>query len=370
VLAWQGGDAGEAGQLYLVIYRFCLVVGSCFLVQSLLIYMFASSPVSPMIVVGGCALALLIEYWISRRAGAPALKVIVVGEDLPARQLVQPDRKVLGFVEVGAAKFSRNERVLGVLDQLGSICEQHKPDVVLIALRDWEERISPAQILALAEAEIAVEWLPDAYERRHLRIDSAGLAPRDLIRSPGWTSSRQALAIQAVYGNVVGLGLLVLCAPILLIASVLVAITSGGRVMEPVSCAGFRGVPFSRMRFRVRDDSGHATPGGWLIEKLGLTGLPMLINVVRGEMALVGPRPVRLEFASYLDGLLPLAYHRRSVKPGVTGWAQVNSTISNDLGATEPNEFEYDVYYLREGSWAFDVEIIVRSLLRGAVASG
>jgi lipopolysaccharide/colanic/teichoic acid biosynthesis glycosyltransferase len=109
--------------------------------------------------------------------------------------------------------------------------------------------------------------------------------------------------------------------------------------------------------------SGHRTGIGKLIAALHLTNLPQLINLVRGEMGLFGPEPVRAEFASYLEDLSPVYSIRYSMKPGVFGWAQANSNRGGSV-AEESVRIGYDLYYLEYGSPLVDLEILARTLLR------
>jgi lipopolysaccharide/colanic/teichoic acid biosynthesis glycosyltransferase len=110
------------------------------------------------------------------------------------------------------------------------------------------------------------------------------------------------------------------------------------------------------------------TRAGRVISRLHLTNLPQLINVVRGEMALVGPRAVRQDFAYFLTGLMPFYSHRFSVKPGIMGWAQVNAA-GRDMPADECLQVEYDLYYIKEGSPWLDGQILIEALKRGGASS-
>jgi lipopolysaccharide/colanic/teichoic acid biosynthesis glycosyltransferase len=96
---------------------------------------------------------------------------------------------------------------------------------------------------------------------------------------------------------------------------------------------------------------------GGLLRRLRLEGLPQLVNVVRGEMSLVGPRPKRLEFAKELARRIPYYAERLTVRPGLTGWAQVHFPAGDAL-----LELEYDLYYTANLSPGFDLRIIIRSL--------
>ena len=107
---------------------------------------------------------------------------------------------------------------------------------------------------------------------------------------------------------------------------------------------------------------------GRAITRLHLANLPQLINVVRGEMALVGPQAVRQDFAHFLTGLMPFYSHRFSVKPGIMGWAQLHLT-SHGLPSDECLQAEYDLYYIKQGSPWLDGQILLDSLSRGGAVT-
>ena len=192
----------------------------------------------------------------------------------------------------------------------------------------WDSRISPSVLLKCRLAGTVVEDAPSVYERLFHRVSSRGSQPMDLLLSSSLRGDSRTMAIQAIYTNLIGLFFLVALSPVLLLVSLAIALSpGGGPVFESVDCAGFRYIPFQRLRFRTlrKDGSGQMTWLGRAITRLHLANLPQLINVVRGEMALVGPRAVRQEFAHFLTGLMPFYSHRFSVKPGIMGWAQTHS---------------------------------------------
>ena len=143
-------------------------------------------------------------------------------------------------------------------------------------------------------------------------------------------SNQRIMAFQAIYSNLSGLALLVGLSPVLVVLGVVARLAAGpGPVFDNIPCTGFQRIPFSRRGFRIRSArTGKLTVIGKLISKLHLTYLPQVINLMRGEMTLFGPAPVRAEFAQYLEQLSPCFSYRFSMKPGVLGWA-LASTDSN-----------------------------------------
>jgi lipopolysaccharide/colanic/teichoic acid biosynthesis glycosyltransferase len=170
------------------------------------------------------------------------------------------------------------------------------------------------------------------------------------------------MAIQSVYTNLIGLALLLALSPLMLMAAIAVGLFAGpGPVFESFECAGFQYIPFRLQRFRTTRADGTMTGAGRLITRLHLANLPLLINVVRGDMALVGPRPVRSEFARYLTDVMPFYAHRFSVRPGIFGWAQMHAPKETQL-ADECRQIEYDLYYIKQASLWLDGEIVLESM--------
>jgi lipopolysaccharide/colanic/teichoic acid biosynthesis glycosyltransferase len=159
---------------------------------------------------------------------------------------------------------------------------------------------------------------------------------------------------------------LILLAPALLVVAVLVRIYHGAPVLFRQQRPGYRGQPFSIYKFRTmsnaRDASGALLPDAQRLTRLGrflrstsLDELPELFNVLRGEMSLVGPRPLLMQ---YLERYSPEQARRHNVLPGVTGWAQVNGR--NVL--TWEDKFRLDVWYVDHWSLGLDVHILLMTL--------
>jgi len=161
--------------------------------------------------------------------------------------------------------------------------------------------------------------------------------------------------------------LLLLLSPVLLLLAVLIRLSMGSPVLFRQVRPGFQGRPFSVVKFRTmnhaRDAAGELlsdrdrlTPLGRFLRRLSLDELPQLWNVLRGEMSLVGPRPLLME---YLDRYTPEQARRHDVRPGITGWAQVHGR--NNLLFSR--RLELDVWYVDHQSLALDARILLMTLL-------
>jgi lipopolysaccharide/colanic/teichoic acid biosynthesis glycosyltransferase len=164
----------------------------------------------------------------------------------------------------------------------------------------------------------------------------------------------------------------------------LVKLSSPGPVLLRQKRVGMNGEPFTLYKFRsmyedaeaqtgavwaVKDDPRITPVGRWL-RRIRLDELPQLFNVIRGEMSIVGPRPERPEFVGVLQEKIPYYRQRLCVKPGVTGWAQINHKYG-DTVEDAITKLEYDLYYIKNLAWSLDAYILFHTakiilLRRGA----
>src|SRR5208283_2446432 len=165
-------------------------------------------------------------------------------------------------------------------------------------------------------------------------------------------------------------GILV-AAPVMLVVALLVRLASPGPVLFRQARVGLHGRVFNVLKFRsmyvdaeartgavwARKDDPRVTPVGRWIRRFRLDELPQLFNVLRGEMAVVGPRPERVEFVRTLTEQIPFYGQRHFIKPGITGWAQINHKYGDTLEDTI-TKLEYDLYYLKNLSLSLDLYIM------------
>lgn len=162
------------------------------------------------------------------------------------------------------------------------------------------------------------------------------------------------------------IGILFLCSPFLIIILVLQLIFHKGKIFFKQQRPGYKGKLFYMLKFKTMNDAADAdgnlltdvkrlTPWGNLLRKTSLDELPQLFNILKGEMTLVGPRPLLVE---YLQRYTERQMRRHDVKPGVTGWAQINgrNSISWD------QKFELDIWYTEHISFWLDVKILFRTV--------
>ncbi|WP_341201724.1 sugar transferase [Planomicrobium okeanokoites] len=174
--------------------------------------------------------------------------------------------------------------------------------------------------------------------------------------------------MKRTFDFIVSLGALIILSPIILITALLIRIKIGSPVIFKQERPGLKGNPFYVYKFRTmtdeRDDKGtllsddiRLTTFGKLLRKLSLDELPQLINVFKGDMSFVGPRPLLMEYMSLYN---ERQLKRHEVRPGITGWAQVNGRNA----ISWEKKFKYDVWYVENRSFFLDIKILFMTVLK------
>ena len=212
-------------------------------------------------------------------------------------------------------------------------------------------------------------------EQEGYRIDVDAHHLGWLLSGNGFRLSRVVEIERRVFDLMIASFLLVLTLPLMLLTAILVKIDSRGPVLYRQDRIGFRGRVFTLYKFRSmhKDAEADGSPTwaavadprvtriGRFIRYARIDELPQLLNVLRGEMSIIGPRPERPYFVEKLAAAIPLYSTRHYVKPGITGWAQVNASY----GASTEDAREklcYDLYYIKHRGFLLDLLILLRTL--------
>ena len=359
----------------LLLQQLCLTFGVTFLLESLLSYLHISDLVlPPMIMVAGSGLALLaLLFWRMFYSamfgkGFGAKRVLFYGTNAA---VVEASRSLaahpeLGFSIVGYIDDGRpagtplnGAAVLGSTADLERVVSEVLPDRIVVGVAERRSGLPFRKLLDLQFRGIEIQQVGELYELACERVCVTELLPSQLIFSGELGARRGAIALQAIYSNILALAGLLLLAVLLPPVALAIVLTSRGPVMESHQRLGLNMVPFMLYRFRCHRADGRLTlPGRWL-RRLHLDALPQLLNVIRGEMALVGPRPHRPEFIPVLMEQMPYYGLRHAVRPGIMGWSQLNCDYGRMRDAREV--LEYDLYYIKHVSPALDAHIILHS---------
>jgi sugar transferase (PEP-CTERM system associated) len=259
---------------------------------------------------------------------------------------------------------------------LEDIVRQLGIDEVIVAVRQQRGGILPLRSLLECRLDgVQITDLARYFERVHGQVPIESLKVSWLIYGHGFRQNALRSAVKRSFDLLVSATLIVLTAPIMLLAALLIAAERDGPIIYRQERIGLRGRPFTVLKFRsmsrdaeqdgkatwaARNDS-RVTRVGRFIRRARIDELPQLLNVLKGEMSFVGPRPERPEFVAMLTEQIPFYAVRHSVKPGLTGWAQVRYSY----GATVEQsirKLEYDLYYVKNHTLLLDLVILLETV--------
>jgi sugar transferase (PEP-CTERM system associated) len=248
---------------------------------------------------------------------------------------------------------------------------EHDVNRIIVGLPDRRGRLPIAQLLQAKLSGTRVEDATTTYERLTGKILIDDLKPSWLIFSDGFVVSRSMRFWKRAFDVALASVAFVLAAPFTLLTALAVYLDSDGPVLYSQDRVGEGGRIFTVYKFRsmrvdaepegqpmwAQDGDERVTRVGRIIRKVRLDELPQLWNVLRGDMSFVGPRPERLFFVQQLEQEIPYYQQRHSVKPGLTGWAQIKYPYGSSIeDATE--KLRYDLYYIKHVSLALDLSIV------------
>lgn len=336
---------------------------------------------SVLFVVIGRELNSMLRHFLRRR-GIEQANLLVVGMGKIAREIIRKTEgsPELGYHLVGVVNVRADQKnkdlgvpTLGFYTDLPYIIDQHNVEQVIIAVPDAHRDELVELISYCRRGRVDIKIYPDmfAYIARDLSVDDLSGMPLVTVRDVamrGWRLSfKRGMDI---VGSMLGL---ILLSPFLLFTAILIKLESPGPVFYTQIRTGLDERPFEMIKFRSMRSDAESTGPGWTVEndprvtKIGhflrrtnWDEMPQLINVLIGEMSMVGPRPERPVYVQQFREQIPRYMERHREKAGMTGWAQVNGL----RGDTSINERTvYDLWYIENWSIWLDIKIIIRTFL-------
>ncbi len=320
-----------------------------------------------------------------RRRGYNLKTILVVGAGELGQRVVETihQHRELGFVVMGlltrkAEKVGttiKHVPVLGVISQLGEVLDTHKVDQVILALPLEDQPLLKDLMESLALRTVDVKLVPDLFSYVTLRgglEEFGGLPIISLQGAPleGWN-----LIAKRIFDIACSSVALLVLSPVMLLLAVIIKLTSRGPVFYRQERMGMDGHLFTMLKFRsmridaeaegaafAAQNDPRRTLLGSFLRKYSLDELPQFLNVLFGDMSLVGPRPERPVFIEEFKRQIPRYHLRHMVKAGITGWAQVNGLRGN---TSIKDRIDYDLYYIENWSLLFDIKILVRTAFGG-----
>ncbi len=331
------------------------------------------------------ALLLAVRLLLGSMLGGEAFKrrLVVLGAGDRANRIRELEqRKGSGFLIVGYIAMNDGPQVIqeainrSAIFNLADFVVRLSASEVVLALEERRNALPLSDLLRIKTTGVHVNEISTFLERETGRVDLDSVNPSWLIFSDGFSSGRRLSTIaKRLFDILASSLLLLLTGPIILLAAILVKLDSKGPAFYRQQRVGLFGEEFWIVKLRtMRQDaevSGQAvwaekddpriTRLGYWLRKLRIDELPQTWTVLKGEMSFVGPRPERRQFVDDLEQHLRYYAERHMVKPGITGWAQINYPYGASIEDAR-HKLEYDLYYAKNYTPFLDFLILIQTL--------
>jgi exopolysaccharide biosynthesis polyprenyl glycosylphosphotransferase len=368
----------DVGQLF---RRLCRALGLSALVLAGVYLMF------PTMILGGnlASYALLLTlvsvlagriavYALAKRAPFSQRVLLLGGGPLVtelARQIrTRPDLALRLVGAVGPAGSPVAGPHLGDYSEVVDVVRRHRPDRIIIAMPDRRGTLPVSDLLACRIRGITIEEGTHVYERLTGRLAVESLTPSTLIFGDGFQARPLPLATMRALSVVIAFITLVLTAPLIGLIALAIRLESRGPAFFIQERVGLHGRRFRLVKFRTmresesaadsiwgRDNASRVTRLGAVLRRYRLDELPQCLNILKGDMNLVGPRPEMAANVATFEAVIPFYSFRHEVRPGLTGWAQVKAGYSMSTEEVT-RKLCYDLYYIKHMSPTFDLQIL------------
>ncbi len=313
-------------------------------------------------------------------------QILILGATDQAQEIIKESqrKKFRGYTIVGIITSLENQvgadfhgvPILGLIHQIEETVQKHSIDSIVVTLRERRGKLPIHELLRYKMMNIRIQEGSNFYEnvKQKIIIDEF-LKPSWIIFENGFYHTSLHRYIKRAQGIIVSFILLVALSPILFLVAILIKLESNGPVFFQQDRIGRNGRGFSLIKFRsmyydaetinrpmfAQKNDPRITRLGRIIRKIRIDEVPQFINIFKGDMDLVGPRPEQPFFVQQLEKIVPYYNMRHTVRPGLTGWAQVNYHYGDTLEDGK-EKLMYDLYYVKHFSWSLDLLIIFLTL--------
>jgi sugar transferase (PEP-CTERM system associated) len=312
-------------------------------------------------------------------------RILIVGSgehavEVAREVLNRPDAgfRIVGFVGTNSELLGKsliNPRVIGLTEQLEAIVKREGIDRIVVAMGERRGQLPTEGLLQLSLAgNVSIEEGATFYERVSGRVSLNMIRPSWLIFSGrGRQAKLTTITRNTVHWLVALIGFL-LCVPIMIVTALLIKVDSRGPVFYKQERVGKNGRRFVLMKFRSMkvdaEKSGpvwasksddRTTRVGRIIRKVRIDEIPQFLNILKGEMSFVGPRPERPHFVAQLAEEIPYYEQRHLIAPGLTGWAQIKYPYGASIEDAR-QKLQYDLFYIKNYSLILDAIIMFETI--------
>jgi sugar transferase (PEP-CTERM system associated) len=314
----------------------------------------------------------------------PVHRVVIAGTGTSGIRLVREilalpelNIKVLGFLDETGKNIGKplvNPGIVGGVADVEEFVRREQVDWVVLAFAERRGVMPTAELLRLKLSGIRVEDAHSLFEKLKGGVMLERLSPSWLVLSEGFRKDVLLMFTKRALDVVISAVALVIMSPIMLLASLAIVIESGMPVLFRQERVGLHGRNFSMLKFRsmrndaeegkaiwAAQDDARVTRVGRILRPFRLDELPQLVNILRGDMSLVGPRPERPEFVHMLGEEIPYYHERHTVRPGLTGWAQIKYQYGSSVEDAK-TKLEYELFYIKHLSLFLDFVIVFRTI--------
>ncbi|MBW2672493.1 MAG: sugar transferase [Deltaproteobacteria bacterium] len=322
-------------------------------------------------------------------------RVLIIGANDLTHEIIKESQKkafrdyeivgIISAVENQVGTTFHGVPVLGPMEEINEALQRVYPvNIIVVTLRDRRGKLPVHNLLKLKTSNIRVQEGSTFYEevKKKIIIDEY-LKPSWFLFEEGFCQTPIHRTIKHTQGIIVSFCLLTILSPLLLLIVLLIKLDTPGPAFYRQERVGFNGRIFHLLKFRsmVTDAEGLSGPTfaqkddpritrvGRVIRKLRLDEVPQFINVFKGDMDMVGPRPERPVFVKEMEKSIPYYNLRHSVRPGLTGWAQVNYSYGDNMDASK-EKLQYDLYYVKHSTWLMDLAIMFLTIKEVLFARG
>jgi sugar transferase (PEP-CTERM system associated) len=281
--------------------------------------------------------------------------------------------KVEGFLDESGQNIGKslvNPGIIGAVREVEPIVRERRIDSIILSLTERRGNMPVSELLHLKFGGVEVEDAHSFIEKVTGRIHLEQLSPSWLILSDGFRKSQFLYAMKRAFDLLIAFVALVVTLPLMILVGIAIWLETGSPIFFRQERTGYKGRSFQIMKFRsmcqmaeeggpvwAATDDNRITRVGRFIRKYRLDELPQIFNVLKGEMSLVGPRPERPHFCDILEENIPFFELRHTVRPGITGWAQVKYQYGASVEESK-TKLEYDFFYIKHMSMVLDFAIL------------
>lgn len=378
-------DRRSIGSRLLIAFLLCFAIGG------LVSYVMPPQDQWPLtlgatIVIGGLFGSVLLRAAFHKWNGLIVARprVLVLGTGSRVMKLAEsanrnPNHQVIGYISTQhSTHYIPLQHVLPMApeDSLLTVVEKHRIDQIVLGVRDRRGGGFPVQQLLECKMKgVKVVELSTFFEQEHRQVLLESLNPSWMVLGNGFRQGYLGKIVKRLLDLAASGTLLVLALPIMLVTALCIYLESGLPVLYRQERVGQGGRVFTLFKFRsmridaesggtphwAKADDDRTTRVGRFIRKYRIDELPQILNVLSGEMSFVGPRPERPFFVDQLSKQIPFYAMRHSVKPGITGWAQVRYPYGASIDdAIE--KLQYDLYYVKNHSLFLDLMVLISTV--------